>query len=140
MYDRILVATDGSAAARRAADHAVELARRYDATLHAVYVVESRLGYDNAIVDPETVRENLRADGEAALDDVEAAADGRDVVTAIREGVPHEELLAYVDQEGIDLVALGATGRSSFKTVLLGSTAERLARAGVVPVLLVDGD
>lgn len=140
MYDRILVATDGSAAARRAAAHAVELARRYDATLHAVYVVESRLGYDNAIVDPETVRENLRADGEAALDDVEAAADGQDVVTAIREGVPHEELLAYVDQEAIDLVTLGATGRSSFKTVLLGSTAERLARAGVVPVLLVDGD
>lgn len=140
MYDRILVATDGSAAAQRAAAHAVELARRYDATLHAVYVVESRLGYDNAIVDPETVRENLRADGEAALAAVEAAADGRDVITAIREGVPHEELLRYVDEEAIDLVALGATGRSSFKTVLLGSTAERLARASVVPVLLVDAD
>lgn len=140
MYDRILVATDGSPAARRATDHAVELARRYDATLHAVYVVESRLGYDNAIVDPETVRENLRADGRAALADVEAAAGDRPVVTAIREGVPHEELLAYVDEEAVDLVALGATGRSSFKTVLLGSTAERLARAGVVPVLLVEAE
>lgn len=139
MYDRILVATDGSDAARRAADHAAELARRYDATLHAVYVVESRLGYDNAIVDPETVRANLRADGERALTDVEHAAGSRDVVTAIREGVPHDELLAYVDREGIDLVVLGATGRSAFKTVLLGSTAERLACAGVVPVLLVDG-
>jgi len=138
MYDRILVATDGSEAAERAADHAAELARRYDATLHAVYVVESRLGYDNAIVDPETVRANLRADGEAALEGVEAAAGDRDVVTALREGVPHEELLAYVEREGIDLVVMGATGRSAFKTVLLGSTAERLARAGVAPVLLVN--
>lgn len=138
MYDRILVATDGSDAARRATDHAVELARRYEATLHAVYVVESRLGYDNAIVDPETVRANLRADGEAALTDVEHAAGECAVVTAIREGVPHEELLAYVDREEIDLVVLGTTGRSAFKTVLLGSTAERLARAGAVPVLLVD--
>lgn len=138
MYDRILVATDGSAAARRATDHAVELARRYDATLHAVYVVETRLGYDNAIVDPETVRANLRADGEEALTDVEHAAGNRSVVTEICEGVPHEELLAYVDREKINLVVMGTTGRSAFKTVLLGSTAERLVREGDVPVMLVD--
>lgn len=138
MYDRILVATDGSDAARRATDHAVELSRRYDATLHAVYVVESRLGYDNAIVDPATVRANLRADGEEALTDVEHAAGDQSVVTAIREGVPHEELLAYADDAGIDLVVLGTTGRSALKSVLLGSTAERLVREGEVPVLLVD--
>jgi len=139
MYDRILVATDGSDNAQRAADRALDLARKYGAELHAVYVIESRTEYDNAIVDPDTVRQNLRADGEEALAAIEA--DGEpdvSVVTAIRDGVPHEELLSYSTNQGIDLVVMGAKGRSAFKTVLLGSTTEALLRADQVPILVVN--
>jgi nucleotide-binding universal stress UspA family protein len=139
MYDRIIVATDGSDNAQRAARHALDLARRYGAELHAVYVVETRTGYDNAIVDPDVVRENLREEGREALTAVETES-GADVsvVTSIREGVPHEELLTYVDDRGIDLAVVGAKGRSAFKTILLGSTTEALLRADRVPVLVVD--
>lgn len=140
MYDRILVATDGSDNARRAARHALELARRFGAELHAVYVIETRTGYDNAIVDPEVVRENFRAEGRDALTAIEALGDADlSVVTSIREGVPHDELLTYVEDRGIDLVVVGAKGRSAFKTALLGSTTEALLRANRVPVLVVDG-
>ncbi|WP_254839763.1 universal stress protein [Natronomonas marina] len=140
MYDRILVATDGSPTARRATAQAVELARQTGAALHAVYVVETRTGYDNAIVDPEVVRRNLEADGREALAAVETEA-GSDlaVTAAIREGVPHEELLAYADEHGVDLVVVGAKGRSAFKTRLLGSVTEALLHSGSVPVLVVDG-
>lgn len=141
MYDRILAATDGSDHAQRASRHAVDLARVHGADLHAVYVVETRTGYDNAIVDPAEVRANLRAEGEAALAAVaeEAGADTT-VVTAIREGVPHEEVGAYVTEHGIDLVVVAAQGRSAFKTALLGSTAEALLRVSDAPVLVVGAD
>jgi nucleotide-binding universal stress UspA family protein len=139
MYDRILVATDGSPTADRAATHAVALARQSGADLHAVYVIETRTAYDNAIVDPETVRENFRTEGEAALDVVEErGGSGVAVTTAIREGVPHEELLAYVDEHDIDLVVMGSKGGSAFKTVLLGSVTEAVLDAEAVPVLVVD--
>jgi len=139
MYHRILIATDGSDNAQRATGQALDLARQYGAKLHAVYVIETRTGYDNAIVDPDTVRQNLREDGEEALTAIEA--DGEpdvSVVTSVREGVPHEELLSYSENEGIDLVVLGAKGRSAFKTILLGSTTEALLRADQLPVLVVN--
>ncbi|MDL5361721.1 universal stress protein [Halalkalicoccus sp. NIPERK01] len=140
MYERILLATDGSDGATAAGAHAVSLARRYGAELHAVYVVETRTGYDNAIVDPEVVRRNLREEGEAALAAVETRAGSDSVVTSIREGVPHEELLAYVDEMDIDLVVVGSKGRSAFRTILLGSTTEAVLRADAVPVLVVNDD
>jgi nucleotide-binding universal stress UspA family protein len=139
MYDRILVATDGSNNAQRATGQALDLARQYGAELHAVYVIETRTGYDNAIVDPETVRQNLREDGKEALGAIEA--DGEpdvSVITSVLEGVPHEELLSYSEDQGIDLVVMGAKGRSAFKTILLGSTTEALLRADQLPVLVVN--
>jgi len=140
MYDRILVATDGSTTAQRASAHAVEVARLSGAAIHAVYVIETRTGYDNAIVDPDVVHQNFRDEGEAALAAIEEQA-GSDlaVTTAIREGVPHQELLAYADENGIDLVVMGSEGRSAFKTILLGSTTEALLHSATVPVLVVDG-
>jgi nucleotide-binding universal stress UspA family protein len=139
MYNRILVATDGSDTATRATRHALDLARQYGAELHAVSVIETRTGYDNAIVDPEVVRQNLREEGEDALASVESQADpDLSVVTEIREGSPPEELLEYVETWDIDLAVLGAKGRSAFKTILLGSTTEALLRADVVPVLVVN--
>lgn len=139
MYNRILVATDGSDNAQRATRQALDLGRRYGAELHAVYVIETRTGYDNAIVDPDTVRQNLREEGEEALNAIEA--EGRpdvSVVTSVLEGVPHEELLTYVRDSEIDLVVMGAKGRSAFKTILLGSTTEALLRADQIPVLVVN--
>ena len=41
MYDRILVPTDGSEPAAAAVRHALDLADRYDATLHALFVVDT---------------------------------------------------------------------------------------------------
>lgn len=139
MYNRILLATDGSDNAQRATRQALDLARQYQAELHAVYVIETRTGYDNAIVDPDTVRQNLREDGEEALTAVKTEGEPDvSVITSVLEGVPHEELLSYIADQGIDLVVMGAKGRSAFKTILLGSTTEALLRADQVPVLVVN--
>lgn len=143
MHERILLATDGSEGAMRATEHAVALAASMGATLHAVSVVETRTSYDNAIVDPEVVRKNLRTEARAAVEAVERAAEdaGVDCVTTVDEGSPPDRLLDHIEDTGADLVVVGATGRSSFKRLLLGSTAERLVADSPVPVVVVtDGE
>ncbi|MXV64079.1 universal stress protein [Natronorubrum sp. JWXQ-INN-674] len=138
MYTDVLLATDGSDCARTATEHAVHLAAVTGATLHALYVIETRTEYDSAIVDPETVERTLRSEGEAILESVEAAADAADVeaVCRIQQGVPEREILTYADGHDVDLICLGSRGTSTFKTILLGSTSEAVLREASVPVVV----
>ncbi|WP_306057508.1 universal stress protein [Natronococcus wangiae] len=139
MYDSLLVATDGSDAASRAAEHAVGLAARLDATLYGIAVVETRTAYDNAIVDPDDAERRLRARAEASLAALEGAAAeaGVPVETVLRSGVPHEEIIAHADERGVDAIVVGARGRSEFKRALLGSTVDGVIRLANRPVLVV---
>lgn len=139
MYTDVLLATDGSDCARQATTHAIELADRYDATLHAIYVIETRTGYDSGIVDPETIERDLQAEGESILTDVRRDADqqGVELVERIEQGVPEREIVDYVGANDVDVVVVGARGRSAFKTVLLGSTSETLIRELSIPVVLM---
>ena len=52
-----------------------------------------------------------------------------------REGVPFRELLKAVDEEGANLIAMGAKGRSNVPGELVGSTAEKMCRRCPVPIL-----
>jgi nucleotide-binding universal stress UspA family protein len=139
MYERILVPTDGSDDAARAADHAVAIAGRFGATLYGLSVVETRTGYDNAL-DAGEVERALHEDSEAALADLRDRADaaGVDCETELREGVPPEEILAFARERDVDLVVMGAHGSSAFREVLLGSATEYVLREGDVPVLVAE--
>ncbi|WP_101297529.1 universal stress protein [Halegenticoccus soli] len=140
MYDRILLPTDGSPPADAALDHALDIASRYDARLHALYVVENedaaftRFGNDTAIIESA-----LEEEGRKTLDGVEAAAaaEGVEAVTAVAEGKPHEAIREYADDNGIDLVVMGTHGRRGLDRYLLGSVTERVVRTSDVPVLTV---
>jgi len=141
MYETILLATDGSSDADAALDHAVELASANRGTLHIVSVVETRTAYDNAIIDPEDVRDNLRNDAREAVDGAKsAAADaGVDCDADVLEGAPPDRILEYAEGIGADLIVVGATGRSGFKRLILGGTAEQLLESSSVPVAVLGG-
>ncbi len=142
MYRTLLVATDGSADAETALEHAVELAASTGAQLHVVSVVETRTAYDNAIIDPEKVKANLRADAAAAVERAEAAATdaGVECRSEVLEGPPPEHILEAAERIDADAIVVGATGRSGFKRLVLGGTAERLLEASSIPVVVIGGD
>ncbi|KOX92410.1 universal stress protein UspA [Haloarcula rubripromontorii] len=136
MYDDILVPTDGSYGANAALEHGIEIASQWDATLHALYVVDTRLARSGPLL------ETLRDEGRQAVRDVEVAGTqaGLTVVTEIAEGNPHEEILSYVSEHGIDMVIMGTHGRTGLDRVVMGSVAERVVRRSPVPVLTVRGE
>lgn len=135
-YERILVATDGSRQATNAVDHAFRLAGTLDATVHTLSVVDDTgIGPDVRAVLTEDVAERLAT--EALEDAVDDAPPGVDVVTAIEHGQPAARILEYAEANDVHAVVLGTTGRRGVDRVLLGSVAEKTARAAPVPVFTV---
>ena len=140
MFDTVVIATDGSASAERAVAAALDLANRFDATAHALYVVDA----GEIAGSPESVREEfeqaLATTGGRALSFAREAAEADDedaVVTAVREGDPAVEVCQYARDVDADVIATGTRGRHGEYRYLLGSVAEGVVRRSDVPVLTV---
>jgi len=58
----------------------------------------------------------------------------------VRVGAPHRILIETAQQTGADLIVVGATGAGPFAAELLGTTAERVLRKALCPVLIVRGE
>lgn len=139
MYDNILVPTDGSDHAGRAADHAATLARAFDAVVHLVSVVDldeaagpfSAGGLDEAYVD------KLTESGRSTVEDDASRLDGVETVQEVLTGRPADSIIEYVSASAIDLVVMGTHGRTGLSRYLTGSVAERVLRRAPAPVMTV---
>lgn len=141
MYDTVLIPTDGSPGTETVLDHGLEFARRYDADVRALYVVDRRqyLGADDDV--QADVSEDLHAEGDHAVAvAADRAADvGLDAETAVVEGVPDKGIVEYVEDHDVDAVVIGRHGRSSRDQVArLGSVTEWVVKNAPVPVLVIN--
>jgi universal stress protein A len=59
------------------------------------------------------------------------------VATSIVHGVPYKEILRAAEESAASLIVLGTHGRSGIERVAFGSTAERVVRRALCPVLTV---
>ena len=115
--ESVLLATDGSEGAERAADHAIAVAAATGARLHALTVGDD--------------------DGPAVRVADRAREAGVDATAAARRGRTHETILEYATDHDVDVVVLRTHGRKGLARVLLGSVAERVLRTATRPVLVV---
>lgn len=135
----ILVTTDFSDTARRAFEHAREIAEKFDARLILVHVEEDRL--------PPLVLEYTELDlAEIARQQKERARQrlaelapelGHDVQVAVAAGTAHVEIVNLAQEHGADLIIMATHGRGFISHAILGSTAERVLRHAPCPVLIV---
>lgn len=137
MFTDILVPTDGSEAARRAAQHAIGLAQQTNARLHAMYVMD--MGDADFVAVPSDIaetRQRMAEKGREYTDEVvEMAADsGIECVAEVRTGIPEEAILEYADENDVDLISMGKRGRSDPDKLLVGSTTQRVVARSPIPV------
>ena len=119
----ILFATDFSDVSANAGRLAVQTTKRLGARLHVLHVVPP-------VTDP--------VPSARALADLASALEGRiALVTQLTSGLAAREIVAYATRIGIDLIVMGAHGRTGLSRVLLGSVAEAVMRRAPCPVLVV---
>ncbi|MDG5820551.1 universal stress protein [Natronococcus sp. A-GB7] len=139
MHDTILVPTDGSEPADRAVDHALTLADRYGADVHALYCVETHRYGEPALSSTELVLDDLEDRGAAMLETVGERAASADVDCrwTVCHGRPWEEVREKAAELDADLIVIGYQGQSHTRTDRIGSVAERIVRTADRPVLTV---
>lgn len=140
-YEEVMIPTDGSDAASVAIDHGLAIAEAADARVHAVTIIDvGAMAPTPDYSPPMELLERFEAEGERATEAIATRAKdaGLDAMTSVSEGLPASDLLAYADENDIDLITMGTTGRTGLNRYLLGSTAERLIRHAKMPVLAVN--
>jgi len=146
MYQKILVATDGSTLSRKAVRSAIGLAASLHAELVALcvvpcYPVAYFEGGASISADDVARTEKLWADqGQAVVDAVTQSA--RAAGVAAKAIVAHsdlvaESILSASKKHKCDLVVMASHGRKGLKRILLGSETQHVLTQGAIPVLVL---
>jgi nucleotide-binding universal stress UspA family protein len=139
MYDDILLPTDGTESMDDVYRHTLDLARRHDATVHVLYVVDDRAFLTLAPDLVDDVVDELEGEGTEATAAAQAKLDAERVETkaVLRRGDPAEEILDYIDEADIDVVTMGTHG-ANYRQNMVGSVSARVVANAPVPVLTVN--
>lgn len=143
--ERIVLATDFSAAARLALEHAVAIATRFQARLYIFHAIDVRDGGsqgNESLADDfyELTERRAREELEglrARLGPPGVHTGPISIVETVRIGSPSEEIVAFAEEKEADLVVVGTQGRSVLARVFAGSVAESVLRRAPCPVLAV---
>jgi nucleotide-binding universal stress UspA family protein len=141
--DRVLAATDFSAPARHAAERAALIARDLGVALDLIHVTSiSPVGRLRRLLEeaPADLEEQVLASGRHEMDRLAEMLRSAAGVSANTDDVTGEllhEINRHAVERGAGLLVLGARGASFMRHALLGSTAERLVRKSVIPLLVV---
>ncbi len=147
MPKKILLATDGSEHAERAGEYALSTADFTGADIIVLYVIDTY--YLDALPQHdlrEQLDKQLREEGKKAVEDFrkkleETQCAGKctnvNLITMIKEGKPAEVILKTIEEENVDAVVIGKTGKHGLEKFVLGSTAERVVRGAKVPVNVI---
>lgn len=138
MFDKILVAIDGSPASERALAGAVDLARHYQAELIAVGVAEwpEVVGMVDEVDElRQGADERFRQVGQAAVG--YARSRGVELRFVVLRGHVSDAILRFAEAEEVGLIVLGQHGHSRIARFLLGSTTDRVSEHCHCSVLIV---
>lgn len=142
MYKKILLPTDGSEYANKAAEHAIWIAKESGAEIIALTVMETStligLPADDLII---RIKEILEEEASNSLDKIKKLVkeSGHNIKLTLKtdEGSPADSILNTIEEEGIDLVVMGTSGKHGLDRFLLGSVTEKVVRSAKCPVLVV---
>ncbi|MGX7198157.1 universal stress protein [Enterococcus olivae] len=142
-YKRIMVAVDGSNEAELAFQKAVNVAKRNQAELLLVHIIDTRAfqtitSFDTVLAEQATemAKESLKEYAASANEQGLAT-----VETVIEYGSPKGIIAKQIPEERqIDLIMLGATGLNAVERLFIGSVSEYVIRHASCDVLIVRTD
>ena len=136
MFEKILVAVDGSPHSSKTLPVAADLAGRYGGTVTVIHVREHER-YEGQDVDlgPPQEAESLVDEALARFREAGVPASGE--IRRVKPGNTPKEILEVAKESAADLIIMGTRGMTEWKSLVLGGVANKVVQHATCPVLLV---
>lgn len=142
MFKKILVPSDGSVQAQRAAEIAANLAMSQGAQIVGIYVIDPfpfiGIGDASAIGLQAYLAEAQAAAGQS-LGEIRKLCEEKNVPfvgDTIERSSAYEGILETAKAENVDLIVMGSHGRKGLEALILGSVAQKVLTHANIPVLI----
>jgi nucleotide-binding universal stress UspA family protein len=137
MFQKILLATDGSPDAGQALVHARDLALRDGAQVIVVHTFDPVPTYLGDPWRDQVAARHVSAGQEVADSAAQSLQEaGIDVTVEVLEGPPADAILKVADVQDCDLIVIGSRGHGTFASLLLGSVSHRVLSHARIPVMI----
>jgi nucleotide-binding universal stress UspA family protein len=141
-FKKILFATDFSEISEYAFDYAAALAGKFHAKLIIIHVINEPVdlrGFYVPHISFDTIEREIVLSAEKMMDKFcsQKLTGSQNYERCTVSGIPYEEILKKADEEQVDLIVMGTHGRAGIDHLLFGSTAERVVRKALCPVMTV---
>ncbi|MDO9044918.1 MAG: universal stress protein [Methanobacteriaceae archaeon] len=151
MYKKILLPTDGSEHAKKAGEHAIMIANAGLAGLAGLVVLSVvDAGYLDALTEEDLKQKldnSLKKEGKEAVENFSAqlmeskchgvCQQNVKLTTEIKEGNPADVILKTIEEDDIDLVVIGSSGKHALTKFVYGSVTDKVVRSAKCPVLVI---
>jgi nucleotide-binding universal stress UspA family protein len=142
---QILFCTDFSDHAKAALPFAIDMSKKYGATLHLVHVHQDPGDLAEFEISSEIkmdwirVAKSIGTASETKLRELcnEVTQEIKSCRFKMLRGKPHLEIIRYAKENTIDLIVMASHGLTGLEHVLFGSTAERVLRGSPCNVLVI---
>jgi nucleotide-binding universal stress UspA family protein len=144
-FKNLLVYLDGSEESVTAAMAAIVLAKQLDATVTAMYVVNTRALQDLVKarifldIEEQEYRRDIEGDAQRYLNHVQRLGEQKavPVIPVKASGTVHTEVRSYVQKNHVDILVLGGISEIHSRRDELLSETDRMMRTASCPVLVV---
>ncbi len=140
--EKILVATDFSEYSEEACGYALTLAKKFDATLILLHIINEPVdlrGFYVPHITFEELEKEITEGASKMLDKFcsEHLGDFSKYEKMVVPGIPFEEIVKVAKEKAASMIVIGTHGRSGLDHLIFGSTAERVVRTSPCPVLTI---
>ncbi|MEZ0343485.1 MAG: universal stress protein [Caldimicrobium sp.] len=142
-FETILVPVDFSEVAPVLAKWVKDFAKKLNAKIYVLYVLEDLSVYEGIYVDVKTLNElekTLYEGAQKSMDDFIKThfSDYPDAEAVIEKGDVVETIIEVAKAKGVDLIVMGTHGRKGLDKILFGSVAEGVVKNSPIPVVTIN--
>ena len=138
MYNHILVAYDGSEGAKKALNNGLELAKRMEVKLCALWVGGFKAYYHESVAEVEQEEESIKAFSEKIRKELKEISHktGVTIEYAYLQGNPAKLIVEYAAKNNVDLIVMGCAGHSRLWGNDLGHVTDKVSENAKCNVLI----